>query len=81
MTGDDPDERGAAGFRYGFRNYKGACMRAAIVAVVVGTALNMINQGDAILGGGSVVIWKAALTYVIPFIVSTHGALTATGER
>ena len=56
-------------------------MRAAVVAAIVGTALNLINQGEAILGGGSVVIWKVALTYLVPFIVSTHGALTASAGR
>jgi len=55
------------------------CSRAAIVAVLVGTALNLINQGDAIFSGKPVVIWKIVLTYVVPFIVSTHGALSARG--
>lgn len=63
------------------RRHRAACMRAAVVAAIVGTALNLINQGEAILGGGSVVIWKVALTYLVPFIVSTHGALTASGGR
>lgn len=48
-----------------------------IVALVVGTVLNLINQGGAILAGAPVVLWKIALTYIVPFIVSTHGALTA----
>lgn len=53
------------------------CARAVIVALVVGTVLNLINQGGAILAGAPVVLWKIALTYIVPFIVSTHGALTA----
>ncbi|MCP5432694.1 MAG: nitrate/nitrite transporter NrtS [Alphaproteobacteria bacterium] len=52
-------------------------MRALIVAVFVGTALNLINQGDALFSGGRLILWKAALTYVVPFLVSAHGALTA----
>ena len=53
------------------------CTRACAVAIVVGTALNLINQGDAIFGGGAVNYLKLALTYLVPFLVSTHGALTA----
>lgn len=53
------------------------CSRATIVALLVGTILNLINQGDAILAGGPVIIWKIVLTYVVPFMVSTHGALSA----
>ena len=53
------------------------CTRACAVAVVVGTLLNLINQGDAIFGGGAVNYLKLALTYLVPFLVSTHGALTA----
>jgi len=53
------------------------CGRAALVAVIVGTLLNLINQGDALFGGGDLNFLKIALTYLVPFAVSTHGALTA----
>lgn len=53
------------------------CARASIVALVVGTLLNLINQGDAVFGGGDVDYLKLALTYLVPFLVSTHGAMTA----
>jgi hypothetical protein len=55
----------------------GIARRALVVSLVVGTTLNLINQGEAILGGGTVHWGKAALTYVVPLVVSTHGALTA----
>jgi hypothetical protein len=48
-----------------------------IVALVVGTSLNLINQGDALFSGERLTLWKLALTYVVPFLVSAHGALTA----
>ncbi|MFZ5617324.1 MAG: nitrate/nitrite transporter NrtS [Pseudomonadota bacterium] len=51
--------------------------RAGVVALVVGTMLNLINQGDAIFGGGAVDYLKLALTYAVPFFVSAHGALSA----
>lgn len=54
--------------------------RAVIVALIVGSALNLINQGDAIFGGGAVDYLKLALTYAVPFFVSCHGALTAPKE-
>ncbi len=47
------------------------------MAVIVGTLLNLINQGDALFGGGDLNFLKIALTYLVPFAVSTHGALTA----
>ncbi len=53
------------------------CARAAIVASIVGTLLNLINQGDALFGGGQPDLLKMALTYLVPFAVSAHGALSA----
>jgi hypothetical protein len=45
------------------------------VALVVGTILNSINQGDALLNGGAVIWWKIALTYCVPYAVCTYGAV------
>lgn len=44
--------------------------RALIIAVVVGSVLNVINQYDAVLGQNSVNWYKAILTYCVPFFVS-----------
>ena len=55
----------------------GVPARALLVAGVVGTALNAINQGDAILTGSQVHVAKALLTYLVPYLVSTHGAVLA----
>ena len=50
-------------------------MRGSIVvAIIVGTILNGINQGDAFLAGGEVNWLKAILTYFVPFFVATYGA-------
>lgn len=55
-----------------------AVVRTAVrVALVVGTVLTLINQGDALFGQGHVSLVKALLTYTIPYMVSTHGAVTA----
>ena len=48
-----------------------------LVAIVVGTILNLINQGDALFGDKPVVIWKLLLTFVVPYCVSTYGAVMA----
>lgn len=52
--------------------------RSLIASVVVGTALTALNQGDAILSGqvAGALAWKIPLTYCIPFLVATYGALS-----
>ncbi|MBI1196242.1 MAG: hypothetical protein GC203_00090 [Phenylobacterium sp.] len=55
----------------------GVPLRALAVALVVGTVLNLINQGDALLRGGDLHYGKLILTYLVPYAVSTHGAVMA----
>ncbi len=49
------------------------------VAVVVGTVLNLINHFDLLLGAplSSTAAGQMALTYVVPYCVSTHGQVWA----
>ena len=54
--------------------------RALVIAAVVGTALNVINQPEALLGDASVVWWKVLLTYLVPFFVATYAAYGALPE-
>lgn len=54
--------------------------RALWVAVFVGTVLNAINQGDALLIDGRFNILKGLLTYCVPFGVSTYTAWSAVLE-
>ena len=42
------------------------------VAFVVGTVLNLINQGDAFLGSDTVSLSHLALNYLVPYLVSSH---------
>ena len=51
--------------------------RSLLVALVVGTVLNLINQGPEILSGRGVVLWKLAMTYVVPFLVASYGSYAA----
>ena len=52
--------------------------RSLSVAVVVGTVLTLLNQGDIIFAGDwkSALYWKVPLTYCVPFCVATYGALS-----
>ena len=74
-------------------NWKSACRcamsdgvprRSLLVALIVGTILNLINQGDAFLAAAPVNWVKVVLTFFVPYAVSTYGAvsyrLSATGS-
>jgi len=54
----------------------GVPRRAAAAAVVVGTVLNLINQGDALFGAHRIDWLKLVLTYVVPYCVTTYGAVS-----
>ena len=51
--------------------------RALRVALVVGAVLFVINQLDVVLSGGlsALVAAKIALTFLVPYSVSTYSAL------
>jgi hypothetical protein len=55
---------------------EGVPLRSLWVALVVGSILNLINQGDALLSGQRLDFAKLALTYIVPYIVSTYGAVS-----
>jgi hypothetical protein len=50
--------------------------RSLQVALIVGTLLNLVNQGDVLFHGGHVSFFKVALTYCVPFVVATYGAVS-----
>ena len=58
--------------------HKPMLKRSAIASLVVGTILTALNQGDLLLTGqwNSALYWKIPLTYCVPFLVATYGALT-----
>lgn len=62
-------------WRYAVSN--GVPRRSLYVALVVGSVLNLINQGDALLGAGSLNWFKIALTYSVPYFVCTYGAVSS----
>lgn len=57
--------------------YRPMLRRSLLIALVVGTLLLAINQGDVLLRAEwpRALWWKAPLTYLVPFIVATWGAL------
>jgi hypothetical protein len=55
---------------------EGVPRRSLYVALVVGTVLNVINQGDAFLGMTSINWLKLVLTYLVPYAVCTYGAVS-----
>ena len=55
---------------------QGVPQRSLWVALIVGTILNLINQGDTLLAGHRLDFTKLALTYVVPYLVSTYGAVS-----
>ena len=58
-----------------FATTAGVPERSLKVAVVVGTALNLINQYDALFGAVALNWLKLCLTYAMPYAVSTYGAV------
>ncbi|MBQ0813467.1 MAG: nitrate/nitrite transporter NrtS [Marinobacter sp.] len=54
----------------------GTPRRAAKLAVVVGTLLVLINQWEAVTGSTAVDWLKVALTYCVPYLVSTYTSVS-----
>jgi hypothetical protein len=51
--------------------------RSLIVALVIGTVLNAINQGPEMLSGNWPNWRKLVLTYFVPFAVASYGSYAA----
>ena len=60
----------------GYAMAGGVPKRSLVVAAIVGTILNLINQGDALLAGRDLIPWKILLTYAVPYCVATYGAVS-----
>lgn len=63
-------------WRCAFRN-KTMLRRSIITSAIVGTILVAINQGTVIIEGDATteLAWKVPLTYCVPFLVASWGAL------
>ena len=58
-------------------------MRSLTIAVIVGTVLTAINQGNVLLAGDlpPALAWKIPLTYVVPYCVATTGTILNARTR
>jgi hypothetical protein len=54
----------------------GVPRRSLGVSLIVGSILNLINQGDALLGRGDLDWPKLMLTYIVPYCVATYSAVS-----
>jgi hypothetical protein len=54
----------------------GTPKKSFYTALVIGTILTMINHGDFIIEGNWPPFIKIALTYCVPYCVTTWGAIT-----
>ena len=50
--------------------------RSFVAALVVGTVLNLSNQGDTLAAGGAINVTKLLLTFAVPYFVATYGAVS-----
>ena len=56
-------------------------VRSLMVAALIGTILNAINQGPEFLAHKHVNAVKILLTYAVPFFVASYGAYSAFRTR
>lgn len=54
----------------------GVPRRSFVVALIVGTILNLINQADALLRSAPLDFTKIILTFAVPCCVATYGAVS-----
>lgn len=48
---------------------------AFYTACIVGQLLTLINQGEAMFSDGELSYWKAALTFLVPYVVAIVNAV------
>ena len=51
---------------------------AVRTSLIVGSLLNLINQGDALFGAAALDPLKLGLTYHVPYCVATYSAISIT---
>lgn len=51
------------------------------VSLVVGTVLNVVNNGERLMAQGSVSLWQVAMNFVVPYCVSSYSAARNEAQR
>ncbi len=64
------------GLFYRYAISDGIPKRSFYVAIVVGTVLNLINQGEVLFGPSPINWTKIVLTFFVPYAVATYGAIS-----
>ena len=59
----------------------GVPRRSLIVAAIIGTIINLINQGDTLVAGADLNWIKIVLRYILPYCVATYGAVSVQMSR
>jgi len=59
----------------------GIARSALKVSLVVGTVLNVINNGEQFWASHSVSLWRVALNFVVPYCVSSYSAARNEAQR
>lgn len=59
----------------------GVPRRSFILAIIVGTIINLINQGDFLMAGEPLNWVKIGLSYILPYCVATYGAVSVQMSR
>ncbi|OIO83124.1 MAG: hypothetical protein AUJ88_00075 [Gallionellaceae bacterium CG1_02_56_997] len=49
-------------------------VNALKIGLVVGTVLNLVNQGEAMLQGATIEWWHLLLNYLVPYCVASYSA-------
>ncbi len=60
---------------------QGIPRRSLTVMLVVGPILTLINQGDRLFAGQSLDWFKMTLTFAVPYVVATVGAVGASAQK
>ncbi|MEM8728461.1 MAG: nitrate/nitrite transporter NrtS [Pseudomonadota bacterium] len=68
---------------WGLAFERSVVLRATRIALIVGTVLALINHGNTVvMGAGNLETWiKIALTYAVPYCVSTYSSVSAVRDR
>ena len=72
-----PQQQGQMPSLFALATSGGVPQRSFYTALVVGTLLTAVNQGDHILAGEATNLIKIIFNYLIPYCVATWGAATA----
>lgn len=59
----------------------GILWNAVKVSLVVGTVLNLVNQGPQLLAGQGLQVGRALLNYLVPFCVAAYSGARAVTVR